>query len=143
MLHSVLCKLPKPLNLESLIANSIALTREHPPESLHAWSQVSSYSVLKTARSSSSAAQQSLAHGMILFLKQNAELRRAEMRQKALNQLWAYRRPVGSVGLAVLVGVVAWWLRRNGGMGLFSSVEGILHPVLKRAHVFWASIGLH
>ncbi|KAF2805094.1 uncharacterized protein BDZ99DRAFT_424309 [Mytilinidion resinicola] len=119
MLHSILCKLPKPLDLELLISNTTSLFDRHPPKSLsyRAWSRVSSYSVLKTTQIPSSVAKQTLEEGNTLFSKQEVEMRRAKAIQKAVNnvkrQAWLYRRPAGAFGLAVAVGLVAWWLGKS------------------------------
>ncbi|KAI9824415.1 MAG: hypothetical protein M1832_001950 [Thelocarpon impressellum] len=137
MLHSVLCKLPKPLNLEGLISKTIALIKDHPPESLKSWRQISPRSVLKTARYPAEAAAATLGDGEVLFRKQNEQLRRDELRQRALRQLWVYRRPAGSVALAVLVGVISWWMRKNGGPGGLFGLDSFIYPLYKRLQVFW------
>ncbi|KAI9736041.1 MAG: hypothetical protein M1818_006217 [Claussenomyces sp. TS43310] len=113
MLHSILSKLPKPLDLESLISTTVELFDAHPPESLPAWSSISSNSVLKTARLPNAAARQSLADGEIFFQRQVQELQWAERREKLLAALWKYRKPVSTVGLAVLVGVFSYYMRRS------------------------------
>jgi hypothetical protein len=114
MLHSVLSKLPKPLNLEGLISKTIDLFETHPPESLsgRAWAKISPFSVLKTTRHP--CRHQTLRDGEDLFLMQQLQLRRTELRERAVATLWRYRRPVGSFGLAVAVGIIALWLRRTG-----------------------------
>jgi len=135
MLHSILCKLPKPLDLELLISNTTSLFARHPPEALpyRAWQRVSSYSVLKTTRKPSSVTKQTLEDGSRLFDKQEAEMRRAKAVQKVVNdikrQVWLYRKPARAVGLAVAVGIVAWWLGKSSitGAGRMSeSLRGIL-----------------
>jgi hypothetical protein len=119
MLHSILCKLPKPLDLELLISNTASLFDAHPPESLphRAWHRVSAYSVLKTTRIPSSVAKQTLEDGYKLFGKQEVEMRRVKAIQNVVNnfkrQIWLYRRPARAVGLAVAVGLVAWWLGKS------------------------------
>ena len=30
-------------------------------------------------------------------------------------KLWKFRRPTGALGLAVLIGVLSWWLQRDSG----------------------------
>ena len=113
MLHSVLSKLPKPLDLEALISRTMTLFTEHPPERLpfRAWSKVSVFSVLKTTRGSIS--KQNLRDGEDLFAKQAAQLKREEQLQRIKAVVWKYRRPAGGIGLAVLVGVLSYWLRRK------------------------------
>jgi hypothetical protein len=130
MLHSVLSKLPNPLDLEALISNAIKLYEEHPPEALRTWRSISSSSVLKTARSADQAASQSLEEGRAFFNTQVKELQWAEQRQKVLTTMWKYRRPARTVGLAILVGVLSYWIRRSGG---FSSLLG----------AFWGWPGSH
>ena len=113
MLHSVLSKMPKPLDLEALIAGTMTLYERHPPNKLpnRIWWQISSTSVLKTTRDI--AAKQTLDDGEKLFLKQASELKRREALERGMTALYRYRRPAGTVGLAILVGVVSFWLRRD------------------------------
>lgn len=119
MLHSVLSKLPKPLDLEALISKTMDLFSSHPPPNLpfRAWGKVSMYSVLKTTRGSTK--KQTLRDGEELFEMQALQLRRAELTQHAMNKLWKYRRPAGSICLAVFIGIVSFWLRRSGTDGIF------------------------
>lgn len=125
MLHSVLSKLPKPLNLEQLISRTMILFNDHPPEKLpkRAWARISCHSVLKTTYGSKR--DQPLKDGEALFELQTLELRRAEelkalqlrraeLRKKALIRIWEYRRPFCGLGLAVFVGIVSLWLGKRG-----------------------------
>ena len=116
MLHSVLSKLPKPLNLEALIYTTTTLFEEHPPESLPsgAWAKISSYSVLKTTRES--VTNQTLKDGEDLFEHQALQLRREEMRKQAMATIWKYRRPASRIGLAFSVGILSIWLSRKAGL---------------------------
>ncbi|KAL9104002.1 MAG: hypothetical protein Q9163_001022 [Psora crenata] len=118
MLHSILSKLPKPLDLEALIARTVQAYNKSPPARLpnFVWWRVSPYSVLKTTQQP--VRDQTVADGEILFAKQVKQLHRDEMRKRALLQLWKYRRPFGSLGVAVLVGVLSFWLRKNGTDGV-------------------------
>ncbi|KAL8934249.1 MAG: hypothetical protein Q9211_005330, partial [Gyalolechia sp. 1 TL-2023] len=52
MLHSILSKLPKPLDLEALITQTTSLYMDFPPERLpfRSWARISPFSVLKTTR---------------------------------------------------------------------------------------------
>lgn len=140
MLYSVLCKLPQRLDLEQLIVDAVALQESHPPESLRSWKNISRYSVLKTARSAAEAASQSSLDAISLFHKQTAQLRFAENRQNAYNVLWTYRRPAATLVLAVLVGLVSWWIRSgalsaaNGYGGYFSLPQKCIGYV--RKHIF-------
>lgn len=113
MLHSILSKLPRPLNLEKLIANTVKLFDEHPPETLSAWRYISKNSVLKTARWFDDSRDQTVEDGEQHFHKQVREMDMAEMRKKFYASLWKYRRPAATVGMAVLVGVLSVWLRKT------------------------------
>ncbi|KAL8716535.1 MAG: hypothetical protein Q9225_006140 [Loekoesia sp. 1 TL-2023] len=114
MLHSVLSKLPKPLDLEALIAKTMSLYADFPPERLpfRSWARISPYSVLKTTQGNFR--QQTLSDGVDLFEKQVSQLRREQRLEQARATLWKYRRPAGRVGLAIFVGVIAFWIRRSG-----------------------------
>ena len=132
MLHSVLSKLPKPLDLEALIVKTMALFHTHPPEGLsgRAWAKISPFSVLKTTRDLS--CRQTLEDGENWFMMQQLELRRKELRDRAIATMWSYRRPVGSMGLAVVIGLVAFSFRR---LGLeYSTVLGLgnLWDIIKK-----------
>ncbi|CAN8103140.1 unnamed protein product [Discula destructiva] len=125
MLHSILSKLPQPLDLEALITATARLIARHPPETLgRAWRVgISEHSVLKTARSARVRAGQSEAVGGYLFAQQILEIERAERRKRILVAMWKYRRPAGTVGVAVLVGLLAYWARRSP---IASSSAGII-----------------
>ena len=116
MLHSVLCKLPKPLNLEALISKTMILFEEHPPEGLpsRAWAKISIYSVLKTTRQSSRG--QTLKEGEDLFEDQALQLQRQEMQKRAMATIWKYRRPASRIGFAFLIGILSVWLGRRAGL---------------------------
>lgn len=113
MLHSILSKLPKPLDLEALVSKTMTLVTHHPPEQLphRAWAKISSYSVLKTTVGP--IRKHTLRDGEELFESQVMQLRRAELHQQAMNTIWKYRRPAGSVGLAIFVALLSFWLRKN------------------------------
>jgi len=123
MLHSILSKLPKPLDIETLIANTVKLFEKHPPESLRTWRSISHSSVLKTARWPNQTTGQNLDDGENYFKKQVTELQWADQREKVLKTVRKYRRPASAVGLAVLVGVLSIWMRRSSGP---SGVFGML-----------------
>ncbi|KAK3987801.1 rab-GTPase-TBC domain-containing protein [Cladorrhinum sp. PSN332] len=114
MLHSVLSKLPNPLDLEGLIRDAGGLMKEFPPEKLPQWKRISRWSVLKTGRTG---VQWKLEEGEEFFEKQVKELEWKEKRDKTLKMLWQYRRPARTVGFAVVVGVLAVLLRRYSGSG--------------------------
>lgn len=129
MIHFTLSKLPQPFDLEGLISSAMTLYQTKPPESLPSrpWRAISIHSVLKTSRDLFS--KKTPEHAEELFVKQTQQLRREELRQKAMSIAWKYRRPVGSVGLAIFVGVVSFWIRRNGSdlplggfLGIFKDV---------------------
>jgi hypothetical protein len=123
MLHSILSKLPKPLDIERLIANTVDLFEKHPPERLRTWYSISSFSVLKTARWQDQTMSQSLEEGEMYFKKQVKELQRAEQREKVLKVVWKYRGPAGTIGVAVLVGVLSFYLRKpSGPSGFFGAL---------------------
>ncbi|TVY80579.1 GTPase-activating protein gyp10 [Lachnellula suecica] len=115
MLHSILSKLPKPLNLEALIQNTVKLFEKLPPEKLNTWWSISHSSVLKTARSPDQVRNQSLEDGEVYFKKQVQEMEWADQREKIFKVLWKYRRPAGTIGMAVLVGVISFWARKSTG----------------------------
>ena len=118
MLHSVLSKLPKPLNLEALITKTMVLFREHPPEKLpwRVWAKISPFSVLKTTYGST--ARQSLKDGESFLEMQMLQMKREKLRKDAMVKIWKYRRPVGGLGLAILVGVLSIVLRKRGLEGI-------------------------
>lgn len=114
MLHSVLSKLPQPLNLDALITQTIALFAKYPPPKLpgRTWSRISNNSVLKTTRVDfDKLTQQSLEDGERFFENEAAEIRRRDALLLRKRQLEAvarrYRRPATFTSLAVLVAVVA------------------------------------
>ena len=121
MLHFTLSKLPRPLNLEKLLRETMMLFRDIPPEQLpfRSWKKISAYSVLKTTRGSLGSG--TLREGEKLFAKQSSELRKGELRLRAKNIIQKYKRPAGSIGIALLVGLVSFWLRR-GGMNNMSDI---------------------
>ncbi|KFX90696.1 hypothetical protein V490_06323 [Pseudogymnoascus sp. VKM F-3557] len=121
MLHSILSKLPKPLDLERLISDTTSLLEQHPPESLPLWSKISQSSVLKTARSPEQVAKQSLQDGQIYFEKQVKELQWAERREKLMKQLWKNRNPAIIIGVGVLVGLLSYHMRKSPSIYFFVS----------------------
>ncbi|KAL2189526.1 hypothetical protein L209DRAFT_769652 [Thermothelomyces heterothallicus CBS 203.75] len=120
MLHSILSKLPVPLDLDRLIAQAVALERDVPPERLPSWRRgVSRWSVLKTGRLARGKGGPEeipgLEQGRVWFEKQVRELRWQEKKKAAGRWVWRNRRPAGMVGVAILVGVLAVLLRRESG----------------------------
>lgn len=121
MLYAMLGKLPQPLDLELLISKTIALYDSHPPEALHhrAWRKISSYSVLKATRTPQHVMTQTIQEAEELFLKQERELRRQQAFAKAAmtvrRNYQLYKRPAGTIGLAIAIGMISWWLQKTGG----------------------------
>ncbi|MCJ1402103.1 hypothetical protein MMC11_005322 [Xylographa trunciseda] len=132
MLHFTLSKLPRPLDMEHMIAGAKALVLEHPPEQLpfRAWNKISAYSVLKTTRGLSK--RQTLLQGEAFFAKQVTQLHRSELRQKLRLAVWQYRKPAGAVGLALLIGLVSIWIPKGG-------LEAAHFNILRK---IWATIRL-
>ncbi|KAF1992530.1 hypothetical protein K402DRAFT_388183 [Aulographum hederae CBS 113979] len=122
MMHFMLTKLPKPLDLELLMSETKSLFARYPPDTLpnRAWSRISSYSVLKTTRDPQSLARQTLQQGEEYFEFHAAQVRREQQMQAIVaevrKQIWLYRRPV-LVTVTVAVGFVALWMGRDGGSG--------------------------
>ncbi|CEI65801.1 hypothetical protein FVEN_g7521 [Fusarium venenatum] len=113
MLHVILGKVPTKMDLDDLIIKSAALFEIHPPETLSYWRQISKYSALKTARDIEACAKQTLDEGSELFDKQVDEVHWQEIRDRVRLALWRYRRPARTVGMALAVGALAFYLRRN------------------------------
>ena len=114
MLHSILSKLPKPLELEDLISKAVSLFDTHPPETLpfRAWRRISYCSVLKTTLERR--IDQSLQDGERFFDLQVIELRRQELLTHLMTRLIKYKRPLSGVLVAVAVGLIASWLGTKG-----------------------------
>lgn len=126
MLHSILSKLPKPLDLERLIRDTVELFDTYPPERLPSWRWgISGVSVLKTARDGKGE-RQTMEDGKRFFERQVKELQWMERKQKARKWMWKNRRPVRTLGLAVLVGIIAILLRRAPG-GPMAWVMGVVN----------------
>ncbi|KAF3918614.1 hypothetical protein AA313_de0203395 [Arthrobotrys entomopaga] len=112
MLHSILCKLPKPLDLEGLISKAIDLQSSHPPESLRIWNKVPNSSVLKTYPSPLKATNftfekeihSDLSKGETLFKKQETQLARDTFKTQLVNNLQTHK---SMIGWTVLAGVSA------------------------------------
>lgn len=142
MLHFILSKLPKPLDLDGLIRKTAQLYKECPPERLpnRAWKQVSAYSVLKTARVPRRLVAQSLADGESLFAKHASEIRRQERLHRMQQRLQAlarrYQRPARWAGAAIFVAAVALYLGRTDvpqGLPRWLSLAQILRQTAVQA----------
>lgn len=119
MLHAILSKLPKPLDLEGLIRRTIELRGSYPPQDLpgRVWSSISSSSVLKTTQDPEALIAQTLQDGERFFQKEAAEIRRRDALKAKSKQLQAlvvrYKRPALLTGGAVLVAVLGVLMRRT------------------------------
>ncbi|KAK5724069.1 GTPase-activating protein gyp8 [Elasticomyces elasticus] len=142
MLHSILSKLPKPLNLESLIQRTSEIYKQHPPEALpgRAWNRVSANSVLKTTHDPRQLARQTLADGEKLFEKQAFEIKRADdwkRRKLRVQQLLKkYERPTKTAtyaGGTLVVVVFAYWLRNSAGLAVLTSCISTLGRLQQQA----------
>jgi len=129
MLHFKLCKLPKPLDLDPLIANAVLMIDSNPPEKLpfRAWARVSQYSVLKTSRKH---AFYSITEAETLFEQQIREQQRIEQRKRLISTLWVYRKSASGIGVALIIGLVSIWVQRNQGAGLVALIVRKPHDLL-------------
>ena len=115
MLHAILCKLPKPLDLEQLIAKTMNLYSTFPPSKLpgRPWQSIDKNSVLKTTENIRVTRTQTLKQGHEWFQRQMLKVKRDKFIHKIKETMWAYRRPVRSAGVAVAIVLIAWWLNRQ------------------------------
>ncbi|CAZ86023.1 unnamed protein product [Tuber melanosporum] len=133
ILHSILSKLPKPLDLDDLISRAVSLLEQQPPESLSTWHKVSSRSVLKTSRSLDQSPP-SLSHAEKLFNQQWRELEWARKR-KVMFKAIAKKGRITLLGLTLLVGTSAiglgFYLQKKGTP--IDSISGSsVSPLLRR-----------
>lgn len=141
MLHAILSKLPKPLDLEGLIQRTIDLRKLYPPQQLpgRVWSRISSSSVLKTTQDPEALLQQTLQDGERFFAKEAAEIRRRDALKEKREQLQAlarrYRRPVLFTGSAVLIAVLGMFVRQLGATPDLSS--SLMLGVRQKALELW------
>jgi len=128
MLHFTLSKLPSPLDLEAIIASTMRIYHAHPPDSLpnRAWSSISSLSVLKTTRDSYALQAQTLEDGEKWLGRQVAQIRRAQQLQDVRRRAWGMRRQGGYFGVALIAGILSYWLRSPGGLGVLVRMFGWL-----------------
>ncbi|KAI6880486.1 hypothetical protein KC360_g7193 [Hortaea werneckii] len=148
MLHAILSKMPKPLDLDSLILRASEMFVHYPPEKLpgRAWSRISSNSVLKTTHADpQQLVQQTLEDGERMFQRQAAEIRRHEARQRQIMHarllFRRYKRPATYTAAAVLVAVTALLIGRGGsqqvndiGLFVFTGIRERLTTTLKLLH---------
>lgn len=113
LLQVVLSRVPPKMNLDGLISRSVDLFDRFPPETLRSWRRISSASALKTAHDVQLAAHQTMEEGEQYFEKQAKELKWIELQDRIKMTIWAYRRPAKSIGLAIAVGLAAYYVRRN------------------------------
>lgn len=148
MLHAILSKMPKPLDLDSLILRASEMFVHHPPEKLpgRAWSRISPNSVLKTTHADpQQLVQQTLEDGERMFHRQAAEIQRSEARQRQImHARWLfrkYKRPAAYTATAVLVAVTALLIGKGGsqqmneiGLFVFTGIREKLTTVFKLLH---------
>ncbi|CZT19921.1 related to GTPase-activating protein gyp10 [Ramularia collo-cygni] len=147
MLHSILSKLPKPLNLEGLIRSARDLFAQFRPEQLpnRVWWSVSSHSVLKTTRDARALATQDLQDGERHFAKHAAEIQTRDALRYAKQRLQAlahrYRRPARWTGAAILVAVLALHSGRSSGPanlnGWLAYAYGLHHSAQQLVARYW------
>ncbi|KAK0671076.1 putative TBC1 domain family member 20 [Cercophora samala] len=143
MLHSVLSKLPQPLDIEGLISCAVELERRYPPEGLRSWKgEISRWSVLKTGRGEG-VYNQGLEEGREAFERQVRELEWRERVKRVRGVVRRNRGVVRGVGVAVLVGVLGVLLRRYGsyyhqpGYGFYGEKGGMLEYVMGLVGRWW------
>lgn len=146
MLHSILSKLPKPLDLEGLISHAILRLDTCPPESLSTWNKISSKSVLKTSRKSRFSAGNTtdLILAENLFNSQCRELDWVERRKKIFEAVAKHKGPTTAFTLTILVGLSAvslsWYMRRSGVSLDLDGVSALMNSFLPLRRML-ASIG--
>lgn len=121
MLHSILCKLPKPLDLEGLITKALALQTVHPPETLPIWRKVPGGSVLKTCLRPFESGEvedeplKDLAKGEALFKKQANQLVIENIKAQAMTTFQTHKAIIGWTVLAGVSAVaVGYYLGKKG-----------------------------
>jgi hypothetical protein len=126
MLHFTLSKLPKPLDIEALISSAVKLFQEHKPSSLpnRAWSSISTSSVLKTTQNVHALHAQTLQDGEKWLERQAMQIRRAQQLLDMRKRAWGMRRQGGYFGLALVAGVLSYWFKREGVVGLLGRMFG-------------------
>ena len=143
MLHSILSKLPRPLDLEHLIRQTMELYQKYPPERLpgRAWSRISSNSVLKTTHNFHKLGQQTLQDGERFFALEAAEIHRQEARLARNRRLQVlarrYRRPAGYTGVAILVAVIAMLARGQTSTFARAGISTALLGLQQKAIEIW------
>lgn len=116
MLHVILGKVPRNMNIDALIADSAALRDRFPPSRLRSWRYISGASVLKTVYNVEACSDQTMEQGHEHFEQQVKEIQWFELREKAKMLLWAYRKPAASVGVTIAVGLIGIYLQRNSSI---------------------------
>lgn len=134
MLTFVISKLPKTLDLDALIQDTLILFQNQPPQRLRGfiWWRLSPYSVLKTSRYISQ--PQTLEEAETLCRKQIQQLRNEDLMRKSARLVFKYRRPVASLTAVLLVGALSIWLRRSGQDKIFWSMKTSASRFLLRPH---------
>lgn len=138
MLYAVLSKLPRPLDLESLVFRAEELRAQFPPRSLprRAWTSISRASVLKTTFPLEQLPQQTLQQGEAWLDVRAKELEAEEARRAAVLRMrkmaMKYRRPASAIVLAVFVGVLSVWLGRGGRLMATDDIMGLAQSMQRR-----------
>jgi len=138
MLHSILSKLPKPLDLEGLILKAIALQTTHPPHDLPIWKKVPSSSVLKTFASPLESGTVplrredpagDLARGEALFRVQENQLAREKFKTQIIDGLNTHKSLIGwSLVAGVSAVAIGYYLGKKGvdGKAIWQSLSSLL-----------------
>ncbi|OQO07165.1 hypothetical protein B0A48_07733 [Cryoendolithus antarcticus] len=139
MLHSILSKLPKPLDLDLLIGNAAKLFENHPPARLRSWTwfSISGNSVLKTTSNLTKLASQTLLDGERYFKRHAAEIQAYDSRKKTIARanfvVRRYRRPAVAIMTTFVVAFLALYLSRGG-----ASIDILTRPLLILRAKAWA-----
>ncbi|KAL9082309.1 MAG: hypothetical protein Q9159_006513 [Coniocarpon cinnabarinum] len=122
MLHAILSKLPSPLDLEALIKHTLELYGSHPPQSLpsNPCKDIHKASVLETASDLKALQAQSFEQGKVWFQQQERKRKRDEQVINLGRLVKTYRRPAQSVGFAVAIAFLAWWLREDSSFSSYA-----------------------
>lgn len=116
ILQVTLSKVPPAMNLDILISKSVVLFDRFPPNTLRSWRLISTASALKTARDVDEYTKQTMEDGHRYFVQQANELHWAGILDKVKMLVWNYRRPLRTVGMAIAIGAISIYMRRNPTM---------------------------
>jgi hypothetical protein len=132
ILTFMISKLPRALNIDDLVVDTLTLYQNHPPQRLGGlvWWRLSPYSVLKTSRRVRE--PQTLEQAESLCRHQIRQLRRDELMHKRVKLLWKYRKSALSLTATLLIGAFSIWLRRSGEDKFLWSLMSSAMPFLSR-----------